>query len=791
MSSNIFKTKLLKDFESNPDIHAIIEKMDINFNETQYVNVKRKLNKLNLDNKPRYLTDDELNGIVSRLPKLPCIIERVSEFNLEQIQAKIKAQLKTFKVCPNGIKELTDEIYKQYISSAIPAGESVGLLSSMAIGQLFTQMNLNTFHSAGSKNVSGINAIRELFHITPNKKVYSTLVHFKNKNLNTTEIIRLMKQNLEEVTISKLLKFTEIKETIEPRDKWWYDNYFLFNDTDFKSEIENKRFLRLHLDYVKMLIYNVTLGDIIEHLEDLEQYLVISPVNYGIIDIYVNQDSASNFKEIKHITSDFETVFLNGLINKCLDEILIKGIKNLEDFNVESVDLVKNISAKKQGDTWRLFIDYFSIKLDGLTPQKYIDFVTLFDLTITGTNFTTRPLYIDVSMQTSDIDLEEKTIQNCNSMLQKMSDEQKELYLVNENVTDKNLNSVYDNLKLYVESKDNPMKSINASIGIYKKQIQDYIEELNSEKKRDKKEVIKEHIKTIINHPVYSQSKYNYITAYGKKIIDKLIHQDIIDSKYILPNDVNEIYELFGIESARLFLVREYIKLISKSSFINPANIELLTDFQTSLGFLSQVTHSGVNKQQGSLLSSASFENPMNVFKNASMGKIDPIQGISGCIISGKKCKNGTGIVDVSFDDTIPTASPPIHGGDADDIKLVIDNYNTSQQGEVRDLNYNPNLPNLDSANQKLNSTLPSKKTLEVKPQSQQDVIPTNILDLELDIEEPVSTMVQELDLDIDVGQGEEFDIDDLFNVKSEEETHSIEPPYFQLLCKFNQIYKK
>ena len=770
--------------------------MDINLTKDKYKVVKDKLSKLDLDNKPRNLTEDELDTIVNKLPKLPCIIERVREFNLNQIKTKIKNQLRTFKVCPKGIDELKNEIYKQYISSAIPAGESVGLLSSMAIGQLFTQMNLNTFHSAGSKNVSGINAIRELFHITANKKVYNTLIHFKDKKLNTTEITKLMKQNLEQVSISKIIKYLEIKETIEPVDNWWYDNYFIYNTKFEREDIENKRFLRLNLDFVKMLTYDVTLSDIVENLEDLGQYLVISPVNYGIIDIYVNQDSAVNFKEIKNITNDFETVFLNGLINKCLDEILLKGIKNLEDFSVESINILNNISPKKlDGNNWRLFIDYFSLKLDGLTPEVYNDFITMFDFIIVNSNYKSRPFYIDISVPNSDMVLEEKTIENCTTMLKKLSPKHKEFYLLNIGTVDEsNIDLVYNNIELYIESKNNPIKFISSSIGIYKKEIQDLIEKLNTKKSKTEKEIIKREIKDIINHPVYSQSKYNYVTAYGKKIIGKLVHQDIVDSKYILPNDVNEIYELFGIESARLFLVREYIKLISKSSFINPANLELLVDFQTSLGFLSQVTHSGVNKQQGSLLSSASFENPMNVFKDAAMGKIDKIQGISGSIISGKKCKNGTGIVEVSLENDTHVKSM-IHTND--DMKLVVDNYNVSE-GEVRNLNYNPDLPNIDSANEKLNSTLPPKQLLEVNTTTSQDAVIPVIneleleLELELDIDEeaPSTSIIDDLNLDVnvDVNEQDTFDIDDLFNVR---ESSSIEPPYYNLLYTFSQVFKK
>lgn len=772
------KNKLLKHYKKNKQIYDIIDKMDENnLVKTSFSDIKNKIDSLLENDSPRYLTNEEIDDIVNNLPELPCIINKIRDFNVKQIRSKIKDQLQTFKVCPGGIEELKNNIYKQYIKASIPAGESVGLLSAMAIGQLFTQMNLNTFHSAGTKSVNVISSIKELFHVSKTKKIYSTTVHYKNKNLNYNEINELTKQTIEEVNMTKLIKKSEIIESLKDNDKWWYDNYLLTSDIDY-DKIKDRRFLRITLDKVKMLTYNITISDIIENLEDMGQYLIVSPIHISIIDIYVNNNSTSNFKELSY-TSDFETVFLSSLVNKCLDEIIIRGVNNLTDYSIESVDLLKYINSHKiEQNRHRIHINYFSIKLDGLTPEKYISFIEDYNFVIEEINFKNRPYYIDVSYDKADIDLGEDymSVREYNKLLKSLSEDIKRMYRLPDKVTNDTYKKLHDLLNQISMNQKDPIKIIGSSISTYKKELQELIEKLNelNDTKTDIDSIneVKNTIKDILESNIYRNSKYYYVTAYGKKIMHQLFDYDIIDTNYLLPNDVIEINEYFGIESARLYLVREYVRLISKSAFINSANIELLVDFQTSLGFLSQVTSAGVNKQRGSLLSMASFEDPMSVFKQgASMGKKDDINGISGCIMSGKKCLNGTGITRVKMpensninprdliieqnDGVVKVERVDVVDGKS---KPTID---TSQMITLDDIN-----DKLKKLNELDNYTLPDKKLLSIN--SENDIKPN---------------IISELDLNSVNDSSYKYD-----NIESNKSS-IINPPYFNYLKRFNSIY--
>ena len=150
---------------------------------------------------------------------------------------------------------------------------------------------------------------------------------------------------------------------------------------------------------------------------------------------------------------------------------------------------------------------------------------------------------------------------------------------------------------------------------------------------------------------IYRNAYYNYAYAEGDKIVRKLMRHPDLDNKLILPNNPNEICDIFGIEAARLFMVREYVTLIKSSdSYVTPVNIELLVDYQTTMGFLTPIHAIGSSKQGTSTLSAATFNDPVGAFKKASeIGRVDKINSISSCIMAGKPSRNGTGISSVTI----------------------------------------------------------------------------------------------------------------------------------------------
>ena len=143
----------------------------------------------------------------------------------------------------------------------------------------------------------------------------------------------------------------------------------------------------------------------------------------------------------------------------------------------------------------------------------------------------------------------------------------------------------------------------------------------------------------------------------------------------------------------------------------------------------------------------------MSVFKNgACMGKKDNIHGISGSIMSGKKCKNGTGIVKVIFRD-----------GESQESDLFQEHNGALTQDDVHQVD--------DIAEVKL----PEKGNLNVKPQTGKNPI------------------MEELNLDNNTEDTSSLDLGNLIKITQTKYKGKpeklIEAPYYKVLMKINQLY--
>ena len=128
------------------------------------------------------------------------------------------------------------------------------------------------------------------------------------------------------------------------------------------------------------------------------------------------------------------------------------------------------------------------------------------------------------------------------------------------------------------------------------------------------------------------------------------MNDKLVDKYYTTSSDISDVNYYYGIEATRLFLISQYM-LDSNIKKMNPVNIELLVDFQTTMGVVLSVTSTDIAKHGKSALSAASFEQPIEAFRKAGgMGNKDMINNIPSCLITGKKCHNGTGLPEILFD---------------------------------------------------------------------------------------------------------------------------------------------
>lgn len=106
-----------------------------------------------------------------------------------------------------------------------------------------------------------------------------------------------------------------------------------------------------------------------------------------------------------------------------------------------------------------------------------------------------------------------------------------------------------------------------------------------------------------------------------------------------------EMYNIFGIEVARTYIVEEFLNLMDG---INKCHIDLLVDRMTFSGIISPITRFTLKKDDCGPISKATFEETFDNFLRAGIyGEEDSTQGVSASIICGKIPKLGTGMCEL------------------------------------------------------------------------------------------------------------------------------------------------
>ena len=100
-----------------------------------------------------------------------------------------------------------------------------------------------------------------------------------------------------------------------------------------------------------------------------------------------------------------------------------------------------------------------------------------------------------------------------------------------------------------------------------------------------------------INDFFYQKDDNNnwYITTDGSNLHNIMLLDSIIDPSKTISNHMWEIYEIFGIEATRQFLIDEFMNVVSSDgTYINERHVKLLVDVMTQHGVISSISRYGM-----------------------------------------------------------------------------------------------------------------------------------------------------------------------------------------------------
>ncbi|KAK1443083.1 beta and beta-prime subunits of DNA dependent RNA-polymerase [Babesia gibsoni] len=126
-----------------------------------------------------------------------------------------------------------------------------------------------------------------------------------------------------------------------------------------------------------------------------------------------------------------------------------------------------------------------------------------------------------------------------------------------------------------------------------------------------------------------------------------------VDAHRTISNELSEIFDVLGIEAARMALLRELRAVISfDGSYVNYRHLSLLCDVMTQKGTIMSITRHGLNRTDRGPMVKCSFEETLEALVDAAIfAEVDHLKGVTENVMLGQLCPMGTGCFDIMIDD--------------------------------------------------------------------------------------------------------------------------------------------
>ena len=293
---------------------------------------------------------------------------------------------------------LLNTIEMNYKRSIVSPGEMVGMTAGQSIGEVSTQMTLNTFHFAGVSSKSnvtrGVPRIEEILSLSENAKNPSLTVYLKPEDETDKDKAHSIMYMIEHTKLEEVVKSIEIYfdpddlNTLIEEDKDAIQQYKEFENmvnecTDFSvysNEYEKSKWIiRMEMDPTVMLEKNITMDDI--------NFTLNSCYGDTIGCVYSDYNSDKLIFRIRMVTvmdknkkskpapldqSD-QIYILKMFQEELLQNVVLRGIKNINKVILRRIkdNVVEQNGTYKKQDIWVL--DTVGTNLLSVLGLDYID----------------------------------------------------------------------------------------------------------------------------------------------------------------------------------------------------------------------------------------------------------------------------------------------------------------------------------------------------------------------------------------------------------------------------------
>jgi DNA-directed RNA polymerase II subunit RPB1 len=314
---------------------------------------------------------------------------------------------------------LLDTITLQYKRSIVAPGEMVGMIAGQSLGEISTQMTLNTFHSAGvstKSNVTrGVPRIEEILSLSSDIKNPSMSIYLKEDDEQSKEKAQSIMYMIEHTKLEEIVKSIEIcfdpddLNTLIKEDQTTIQQYKNFEQMmEECSEMEqggddgekSKWIIRMVMDPEVMLEKNITMDDVNFTLNssfDKQISCIFSDFNSDklIFRIRMNEiikagtsKGGAKKTKVNPLDQTDQIYILKNFQEQLLHNVVLRGVKNINKVILRKIldNMVENNGIYKKQEIWVLdtigtnLLDVLSLNFIDNTRTSSNDIVEIYNV---------------------------------------------------------------------------------------------------------------------------------------------------------------------------------------------------------------------------------------------------------------------------------------------------------------------------------------------------------------------------------------------------------------------------
>ena len=299
---------------------------------------------------------------------------------------------------------LLDTLTLQYKRAIVAPGEMVGMIAGQSIGEVSTQMTLNTFHFAGvasKSNVTrGVPRIEEILSLSSEIKNPSLSIYLKPEDERQKDKAHAIMYMLEHTRLEAVVKSIEVcfdpddLNTLISEDKDTIEQYRAFenmvaecSETSLQTDENEKSkwIIRMVMDPEVMLDKNITMDDVnftLKNCFDDQINCIYSDFNSDKLVFRIRMTEVikagsgrggQKKTKVNPLDQSDQIYLLKNFQDQLLQNVVLRGIKGINKVVLRKIvdNMVENNGVYKKQDIWVL--DTIGTNLLDVLSLDFID----------------------------------------------------------------------------------------------------------------------------------------------------------------------------------------------------------------------------------------------------------------------------------------------------------------------------------------------------------------------------------------------------------------------------------